>query len=63
MNAVIKEKAVTIVAILAIAGLTILAVSKGMNGAIISTAFTFIGGLAGFQIGKTVAAYNQAKKQ
>ncbi len=59
---VLKEKAVTLTAILAIAGLTFLAVQKGMNGAIISTAFTFIGGLAGFQIGKTVAAYNQQKK-
>lgn len=47
-----KETAIIIVAILAIAGLTFYALSQGHNSAIVSTSFTIIGGLAGYQVGK-----------
>lgn len=46
------KKYTTITAIIAITLLTALAIYKGLNGAILSSAFVAIGGLGGFVIGK-----------
>jgi len=47
-----KEIAITMTAILSVAGLSAFAISQGEDGAIFMTAVTIIGGLAGYQIGK-----------
>ena len=39
-----------IVAMLSIAGLALFAVSKGIDGAILSTAFTILGGIGGYAV-------------
>lgn len=47
-----RKTIVIIVAILAVAGLAFYGVSKGYNTVLLTTAFTIIGGLAGYEIGK-----------
>lgn len=45
----------TVIAIIAIAVLAGIALLKGVNGTLLAGAFTIIGGLGGFAIGKKAA--------
>jgi len=47
-----RETITSIVAILSIGGLTALALSHGIDGAVLMTALTIIGGLGGYSVGK-----------
>lgn len=42
----------TIAAIAAVAGITLFALSRGIDSALTATAFTIIGGLGGYQIAR-----------
>ncbi len=50
-----KRTIVLVTAILAVAGLAAYAVSKGHDTAIITIAFSLIGGFAGYEFGKPKA--------
>jgi len=56
-----KSFLVVIVAISAVTGLAFFAASKGIDGVMLSSAFTVIGGLAGYDITKRVITKHKGK--
>jgi len=48
----VRQTIISVVAIICVAALTTYALTQGQDGALLATAFTIIGGLAGYEVAK-----------